>query len=219
MNIKQMLDKGRGRLKKINERWKPAAGTVQLFVESISVAINDKREVVAKWKMHIKTGEDKGKSFNHSMLLMYPEDHDYDEKELKNRNKKIKTSMKNLTIFGIDEDSLDRDLVEAQTGSTIEGTFWKPNPENMDEDGKRWWATAWPPLYFNEVIEGPSEDDEDEVETPDEEKEETPKEKPKTKQKAKAKWTKDKEKEEKKETVTVAAEPEYDDDEYEEVKE
>lgn len=209
LSVKQMLEKGKGRLKKINERWKPAAGVVQAFIESIQLATNDKRELVATWKFHIKTGEDSGKSFNHNMLILYPEDHDYDEKELKQRNKKIKVSMQNLAVFGIDEDSIDRDLIEEQAGSTIEMTFWKPDPAKMDDDGKRFWANAWPPLYMNEVIEGPSED---EAETTPEEEEEVAEEKPAPKPK-----TKSKPKAEKKAPEPEYEEEEEDDDEYEEV--
>jgi len=217
-SIKQMLAKGKGRLKKINERWKPQAGTVQAFVESIQLATNDKRELVATWKLHIQTGVDKGKSFNHNMLILYPEDHDYNEKELAQRNKKIKTSMQNLAIFGIDEDSIDRDLIEDQAGSTIEMTFWKPDPAKMDDEGKRWWANAWPPLYMNEVIEGPQE--EAETETTPEEVEEVVEEKPVAKKVVgkKKPATKPKPKAEVSVEPVPAEEPEYEDnDEYEEV--
>lgn len=218
LSINKMLEKGKGRLKKINERWKPQAGTVQAFVESIQLATNDKRELVATWKLHIQTGEDKGKSFNHNMLILYPEDHDYDEKELKQRNKKIKVSMQNLAVFGIDEDSIDRDLIEEQAGSTIEMTFWKPDPSKMDDDGKRFWATAWPPLYMNEVIEGPQEE---ETDTTPEPEEEVVEEKPVTKKVIKKKPAV-KPKPKPTAEPPVSKEPEYEveedgDDEYEEV--
>jgi hypothetical protein len=217
-SIKQILSKGKGRLKKINERWKPSAGTVQMFVESVSVALNDKREVVAKWKVHIQNGDDKGKSFNHSMLLMYPEDHDYDEKELKRKNKKIQTSLKNLAIFGIDEENLDRDLIEEQAGSTIEATFWKPDPEKMDDAGKAFWANAWPTLYMNELIEGPSEEEDEDVEaSPEvEEKPKQPKKKTKTaKKKEEPKPEPEPEPEAEEEAEAEEEEEDDDDDEYE----
>lgn len=216
LTINQRLARGAKIMKEGLVRWVPRKGkhgsaTIQVFVESVTVLVTDDDDTNAKWKLRILTGddEDKGKSWGHNMLLDFDKEK-CDEKTLLRKKKKIHTSGTNLAIFGMDieKDGIDRDLIEEQAGSTLQITLWKPKSFTKDEKGeasKLYWLTAWPPVYMDEVIEGPQEEKEEEVD------EEKPEKKKVTKKKAKAKV------EEKKPEPEYEDEDEDDDDEYEEV--